>query len=72
MKLSLNVIIQLLMVILQVYNQIGEMLPDEWKHIATFVMTLIQAIVALLAHYKNPDGTPVTLAYVKPVKKIDV
>lgn len=71
-RLRTNIILQILMTILQVYNQAGETLPEEWKPVVMFIITIIQAIIALLSHYSNPDGTPVKIAYIKPIKKIDI
>lgn len=65
MKLSWNIVLQVLALILQVYNQIGELIPEEGKPIAMFVIAVIQAVIGLVAHYKNPDGTPVTTAYAR-------
>lgn len=71
MKFSLNVVIQILMLILQGYNQISDMLDPETRQVATLIMGIIQAVVALLAHYRNPDGTPAKAAYIpKPSSKI--
>ena len=68
MRLSLNIVIQILMLVCQAYNQISGMLPQEAREIATLVMGVIQAVAALLAHYRNPDGTPAATAYVKPAR----
>lgn len=69
MRLSLNLIVQILMTAMQAYNQISDLLPAKWKTPAALVMGIIQGLVALLAHYSNPDGTPATVAYVAPTNK---
>jgi len=69
MRFSFNMIFQILALIIQGYNQIEDILSPENKEIAALVIGVLQAIVALWAHYKNPDGTPVTTAYISPKSK---
>lgn len=68
MRLRTNIVVQILMTLMQAYNQISDLLPAKWKDSATLVMGIVQAVVALIAHYSNPDGTPAALKYVAPVK----
>jgi hypothetical protein len=68
MRLSLNVIVQILMLLMQAYNQIGDLLPAKWKTPATLIMGIIQAVVALMAHMVNPDGSSAALPYTAPKK----
>ena len=68
MKFSSNMIFQILMLVIQGYNQIEGTLSPENKQVAALFIGVLQAIVALWAHYRNPDGTPVTTAYVAKKK----
>jgi len=68
MRLRTNIVIQILMTLMQAYNQISDLLPAKWKDTAALVMGIIQSVVALLAHYSNPDGTPAASAYAVPKK----
>jgi hypothetical protein len=65
MKFSINVIVQLLGVLLQLYNQLSGMIPSGYKEIIALVVGIIQGLVALLAHFTNPDGTPAAEPYTK-------
>jgi hypothetical protein len=68
MRLRTNVVIQILMTLMQGYNQISDLLPLKYKEPATLIMGVVQAVVAVMAHYSNPDGTTADQEYVKPSK----
>ncbi|MBN1567948.1 MAG: hypothetical protein JXA73_08870 [Acidobacteria bacterium] len=68
MRLSVNMVIQILMTLLQAYNAVSDMLPDDWKGGAAAIMAIIQAVVAAIAHFKNPDGSSAKVAYIPPPK----
>lgn len=70
MKFSVNMIIQILALIVQVLNQISDLFPEDQRAIVVAIVGVIQATVALMGHFKNPDGTPVEVAYVKKTKKL--
>jgi hypothetical protein len=65
MKLSLNMIVQVVALVLQIYNQYWRMIPTGWQPLAALIVGVVQAASALLAHFSNPDGTPASTAYVK-------
>jgi hypothetical protein len=65
MPLSVNYVIQILGVILQVINQTSDTLPPKGKFWATVIMAVIQGVIGVLAHFSNPDGTPSSVPYVK-------
>jgi hypothetical protein len=69
MKFSLNMIVQILMILAQGYNQISDMIPDEHKTLAALIIGVVQAVTALLAHYANPDGSSVRTSYIPPKLK---
>ena len=65
MKLTLNVnlVIQAVATLIQIVNVFEPQIPAEYKQIAAAVVGVGQAIVALMSHKVNPDGTPATTAY---------
>ena len=65
MKLSINAIVQVLALALQGLNQVTDLLPLKARFWAMIAITAIQGVVAVLAHFANPDGTPASLPYVK-------
>jgi hypothetical protein len=69
MKISVNIIIQMLALATQYLNASTEMLPERGKFWAMVVLSILQGIVAVLAHFANPDGTPATVAYLPTQKK---
>ena len=66
MKLSVNAIVQALMLIMQGLNQASGLLPEKGKFYAMVAMSAIQGIVAVMAHFVNPDGTTAKVAYIPP------
>jgi hypothetical protein len=66
MKFSVNMIIQILATIAQAMNQISDLFGPGNREAIVLVVGIIQAVVALMAHYKNPDGTPASTPYIKP------
>lgn len=66
MKLSVNSVLQLLMLVLQGLNQISDLVPPKGKFWIMVGISAIQGLVAILAHFANPDGTPAEVAYIKP------
>lgn len=67
MKLSWNVILQLIATAIQVLNGMGEVLPPKYQALGAGLLAGLQLIVATLAHYSNPDGTPAEIPYTKGV-----
>jgi hypothetical protein len=65
MKFKLNTVVQVIGVGLQLYNQYGGMVPTKYQPAAAAIVGAIQGIVALMAHFSNPDGTAAATAYVK-------
>ena len=63
MTISLNVILQMIGVAIQALNQVAPFFPPKTKVTIAAVVALLQAIVAFLAHFKNPDGTSAQVAY---------
>ena len=63
MKINVNVIIQVLAVILQYANFASDILPPKYQWIAAGIIGIVQAVTGILAHFKNPDGTPAAVAY---------
>jgi hypothetical protein len=66
MKFSVNAVVQALALALQGLNQVMDFLPAKAKFWAMIAITAIQGVVAILAHFSNPDGTPAAAPYIKP------
>ncbi len=65
MRLSFNVIVQLLMTAGQAGNAILDFVPPAKKPIVAAGLGAIQAVTAFLSHFSNPDGTSAKLPYLK-------
>ncbi len=65
MKFSVNVAIQMLALVAQGINATEELLPGRGKFWAMVVLSAVQGVTAVLAHFANPDGTPAQAPYVK-------
>ena len=57
MKLNVNVILQILALILQGLNQVSGIVPDGYKFAVAVGISVVQGIIAVLAHFSNTDGT---------------
>ncbi len=57
MKLSVNVIIQMLALAAQGINATQDLLPAKGKFWAMVALSAVQGVTAVLAHFSNPDGT---------------
>ena len=66
MKISSNVITQLIGVAAQLFNQFGGFIPDKQKPLVAALVGIAQGVGAIVAHYSNPDGTDASKPYVKP------
>ena len=66
MKLSWNVVVQIIVTLMQAYNQVSDLLPEKWKPGAAVIMGAIQGIVAMISHFSNPDGSSAKLPYEPP------
>ncbi len=65
MKFSVNVAIQMLALVAQGINATEELLPGRGKFWAMVVLSAVQGVTAVLAHFANPDGTPAQAPYIK-------
>jgi hypothetical protein len=65
MKFSLNVAIQMLALVAQGLNQALDLLPPRARFWAMVVLSVVQGLTAVLAHFANPDGTPAIIAWRK-------
>lgn len=43
-------------------------IPDEWRPFAAAAVAFPAAAAGVIAHNRNPDGTPATTAYVPDAK----
>jgi len=60
---TLNIVLQVLAIVVQLGNAFAGIVPDEWKGIIVAVVAILQAILAKIGINRNPDGQPVTMAY---------
>lgn len=58
MKLTTNVVGQILALILQALNQFGGLFPEQHKAKVALAIGLLQLVIGYLAHYSNTNGTP--------------
>lgn len=65
MKFSVNAVIQLVALIGQAAAQASDVLPGKGRLYASVVLAAAQGIVAVLAHFANPDGSPASKPYIK-------
>ncbi len=63
MKLSVNVIIQMLALAAQGLNATQDLLPAKGKFWAMVALSAVQGVTAVLAHFSNPDGTSAQAPY---------
>lgn len=66
MKLSANVIIQILGITLQILTYSTTVVPPKAQPILGGAIAIVQAITGVVAHFYNTDGTPQSVAYVEP------
>lgn len=64
MKLSTNVISQIVLTIGQLVNNLSGLIPYKAQALVTGILAGIQLVIGAVAQYSNPDGTPSTTAYV--------
>ena len=65
MKLSANVLIQMLVLATQGINATQDFLPVKGKFWALVALSAVQGLTAVAAHFANPDGTPAQAPYIK-------
>ncbi len=65
MTIKVHAILQSLLSVLQVASVYGGAFPKAQPYI-TLGLTVVQAGLAFIAHYVNPDGTPASVGYIPP------
>lgn len=65
MKLKVNVLLSGLASLGQILNTYGGIIPPKYQTLVAGVLGGTTMIVAAVAHYRNPDGTPAVVPYVK-------
>ena len=63
MKVSLNTTAQILAMCLQMLNQVSDIVPQDFKVWVMLVVSILQGVIGVIAHYSNPDGTPATIPW---------
>ena len=69
MTKNINLFIQGVASISQLVNQFGGLIPHEYVPYVTGGLTALQAVVGIVAHHYNTDGTPQVVAFIPPIKK---
>ncbi len=64
MTLKLHTAAQIIATILQILNVVSGVVPLKYQPYVMCAITILQAVMALVNHSYNPDGTPATVAYV--------
>ena len=62
---NLNMAIQILSTIGNGLTMASSVVPAEYKPIVLLSLGVVQAVSGLVAHFKNPDGTPASDSYQK-------
>jgi hypothetical protein len=68
MKLSTNMVIQVVATLAQLVNQLGGVVPVKYQTVILAVLSGVQGVTAAISHFSNPDGTPAKVAYVPPAE----
>ena len=68
MKLSVNVILQILATLMQIVNQMGGLVSPRYQTLVLGILSVAQAAIGVVAHFVNPDGTSAKVAYEPGVK----
>lgn len=68
LKSKTNILVQLLGIITHAAAMAGDILPANTNETAMIVAASAQALSGIIAHYRNPDGTPAAVAYIPEVK----
>lgn len=58
MPISWHVVFQVVAMLIQAANALLPMLPPNGKIAVTLGVGAVQALLAFVAHFTNPDGTP--------------
>ena len=68
MKISTNMILQVIATGMQLVNQLGGIVPSKYQTLVLAVLSAAQGVIGAIAHFSNPDGTTANVAYVKENK----
>lgn len=68
MKFRWNAVIQTIGTIGQAVNVISPMLPGDAQLSVAVTLAAVQGVTAMIAHFRNPNGTPATLPYIPRYK----
>jgi hypothetical protein len=65
MKRWFNLAVQIVGTAGQVFNLVGGLIPPHHQLVVAMVLGAFQAVVGVVNHNYNPDGTPASVAYQK-------
>jgi hypothetical protein len=61
MTVNITIIYQTIMTVLQVLNAVNvTQLPPKWQGVVTAVITVLQGVEGILAHFYTPSGVMLT------------
>lgn len=66
MRLSIQIIVQAVLLLMQGINQVMDLLPAKGKAVAMSLLLVCQTFIAIRNLWVNPDGTHATLPYTPP------
>lgn len=61
---SWNIVAQVLGTLLQILNVAAGVVSPKWQPVVAFGLAVVQAGIALTAHYVNPDGSTAKVAWI--------
>ena len=61
-----NITAQAVGMLFQAFNAYGALLGPKYMLLGATIVGSLQAVIAIVAHNYNPDGTPAALPYVAP------
>src|SRR5579862_7811748 len=63
MKLSVNVIGQMILTGMHAANALSGFVPHNDQFYVASLLGLLQLAISVLAHFRNPDGSPASIPY---------
>jgi hypothetical protein len=63
MTFAVNVVAQVALLAVQAANKFGDVVPAKYQPAVFAVAGIAQGTLALIAHFRNPNGTPASAPY---------
>lgn len=61
-----NLVFQIVATLGQIFSVVSGMIPGKYQVLVATIIGALQAVVGVVAHNYNPDGTPATQKYIAP------